>query len=191
MSDRDWFTGEGLPRSLDESVETRRDFSRLSWRLLGIANVDRRDVIEHSDWVRYCAIALFMLVFSLYAFGGWLAFLSTADLDGLGRCGPVVMVVGAVLGAAATLTFDRALVGTTKPKLDYRPPGAVADEGAAGGRAAARGAESLPSVVVKPSPWPIVARVTVAIVVGVFTTQAADLKIFAKDIDTQRRDELV
>jgi hypothetical protein len=180
MTERDWLRGDGLPRYLEATEKSRSDFSWLSWRLMGIANVARRDVTEHSDWVRYCGIAIFMLAFTVYAFAGWLAFLSTAGVGRLGRLGGATEVVGALLGAGATLVFDRVLVGTTKPQLDLE----VAPTGEPGAR-------SLPSFVAKGSRAPIVARVAVAFVIGVFTTQAADLKLFAKDIDKQRAAEVV
>jgi serine/threonine protein kinase len=176
--------------SLEASEASRANFGPISWRLLALANIDRRDVVSHSDRVRYVAIGLFMLLFGLYAFGGWLAFLSSAGVRHLGRGGLEIELVGAALGAAATLVFDRALVGSTKPNLDYQPVNAEDDVEVSGTaqetvRAAERG-QPLPSVVAKPSRRPIIARVAVAIVIGLFATQAVDLRLFAGDINSQR-----
>jgi serine/threonine protein kinase len=180
LTETDWLRGDGLRSYFEETERKREDFSWLTWHLLGIANVSRRDVTDHSDWARFCGIALFMLAFSLYAFGGWLAFLSSAGVNRMGSYGWVLAGFGALLGAGATLTFDRVLVGTTKPKLDYSIQ--VPD---------VPGHDALPSFAAKTSFMPIVARMVVALVVGVFTAQAADLKLFEHDIDVQRRNDLV
>jgi serine/threonine protein kinase len=198
-----WWHGDGLPRSLKADDKSRKDFHPIAWRLLGIANVERRDITQHTDRVRYTAIGLFMVLFSLYAFGGWLAFLSSAGIGELGRYGWVISVCGALLGAGATLAFDRVLVGTTKPALDYnRAPDEDSDapeldrdlapplEGVEAERGGG-GPAPLPSIVARPSAWPILARLLIAIVIGAFTTQAIDLMLFGDDINQQRASEQV
>jgi serine/threonine protein kinase len=180
-------------KSLQESESSRSDFGPVSWRLLGLANVDRRDVVDHSDRVRYTAIGIFMVLFTMYAIAGWIAFLSSAGLRSLGSVGLAVEIVGALFGAGATLAFDRVLVGTTKPKLDYEF-GEVTDAGESSrsGSPATHDHEGfLPSLVAKSSRGPIAARLLIALVIGVFVTQAVDLKVFAGDIDSQRADDQV
>jgi serine/threonine protein kinase len=211
-SDRWWEDegdeGGGRGDSLDETASARRDFGRLQWRLLWLANVDRRDVVEHTDRSRYTAIGAFMLLFGLYSFAGWMAFLSSAGVGRLGQAGWVLEVAGALIGAIATLTFDRALVGTIRPNLDYsvveagQLPSTPQDDddpeaddfpdGA--GPKPPRQPEAtrpLPGITGKSSRGPIAARLVIAVIIGLFTTQAVDLTLFAKDIDQQRADRQV
>lgn len=109
--------------SLKESEAAREDFSALHWCMLKVANVDRRDVISHSDRVRYGAIGFFVLFFSVYSFFGWIAFISTIGIDDVGKGGGISLgVAAALLGAVGVATFDRVLVGQTKAKFEYDQP---------------------------------------------------------------------
>lgn len=195
------------PKSLEESEASRADFGSITWHLLGVANVDRRDVVAHSDRVRYTAIGMFMLFFSLYAFGGWMAFLSTAGIRRLGSGSLAAEIAGALLGTAAVLTFDRALVGLTKPNLEYRLPNSQEeirpddgvtedlDDQTAKGHPASADIQSavapIPSLVAGRNRGAIFGRVLVAFIIGAVVTQAADLAIFAGDIDLRRAKEQI
>ena len=67
------YTGGWRPRSIEDDEAGEQDFNPIVWRLLGLANIDRRDIVAHSDKVRYTAIGIFMV--ASLAWGpehGWL-----------------------------------------------------------------------------------------------------------------------
>ena len=109
--------------ALKDTEARPEDFGPLLTRLLKVANVESRDVTAKSDRVRFGSIGFFVILFTCYAFLGWLAFLSTIGLEDLGGKAIAIAIGSGVALAAAvsTAVFDRTVVGQTAVDLSYTP----------------------------------------------------------------------